>query len=189
MFLNYKELIRSAKFLRPAQQGETERIAEIEASSFPADEKAELAAIQMRRQQASEYFWVLGDEETGIIGYVNGTCTKLDVITHESMERHDSDGSTLVIHSVTIEERFRRKGHATFMLKAYMERIKQMHNIKLVLLLCKSQLLAFYRSCGFEIVGLSPVVHGVVSYVCRAIHSILLFILLLFFPIVIVILE
>lgn len=163
MFLNYKELLRSHKYLRPAQQNETERIAEIEASSFPADEKADLGAIRMRRQQASPYFWVLGDAETDIIGYVNGTCTNLDVITHESMETHVSDGSTLVIHSVTIEERFRRKGHATFMLKAYMDRIKDMPNIKLVLLLCKSQLLSFYKSCGFEIVGLSPVVHGAVS--------------------------
>lgn len=164
MPLNYKEKVAASKYLRVARYDETEQIAIIEAASFPPDEKATLEGIRLRQEEAGDYFMVLQyNISDGVIGYVNATCTTDNVITHESMERHEPEGKTLVIHSVTIDERYRRKGHATFMLKAYLEAMKPYTNIRRILLLCKGKLLSFYRACGFNIVGLSPVVHGAVS--------------------------
>lgn len=146
--------------MRLASGSETELIAHIEEQSFPPDEKASLEKIISRQRDAGEYFRVLVDSEDDIIGYVNGTCTRHTYVTHETMETHDPLGQTLVLHSVTIRPDSRRQGHATFMLRAYLESMKELNTINLVLLLCKADLCAFYIKCGFQLVGISSVVHG-----------------------------
>lgn len=162
--LRYSEKIRVAGVVRLATQEDIQIISAIEEESFPEDEKATLETIQMRCAGAGKYFYVLIDEkENELIGYVNGTCIEESYITHESMETHHPNGSTLVLHSVTVKSSYRRQGHATFLLRAYLELMEAERDIKSILLLCKSNLCRFYSNCGFQMVGVSSVVHGQVS--------------------------
>lgn len=55
-----------------------------------------------------------GDGE--LVGFVCGTCSQGEELSHESMHLHDPTGQTLCIHSVAVTEKFRRRGFATAML-------------------------------------------------------------------------
>ena len=68
--------------------------------------------------------------------------------------------ATLNIHSVVCGPNHRRKGVATAILQALLEKIKKDKKIKLVCLICKADLIQFYELNGFELIGPSPVVHG-----------------------------
>jgi hypothetical protein len=46
--------------MHPTLVEETTEIADIEAASYPADEKASPAGVAMRQQQAGAFFWTLG---------------------------------------------------------------------------------------------------------------------------------
>ncbi|CAN0519649.1 unnamed protein product, partial [Scytosiphon promiscuus] len=52
-----------------------------------------------------------------LVGFVCGTCSQGEELSHESMHLHDPTGQTLCIHSVAVAEKFRRRGYATAMLK------------------------------------------------------------------------
>jgi PhzF family phenazine biosynthesis protein len=95
-----------------------------------------------------------------VVGFVNGTCVVEPVITEESMSLHRPEGRYLVIHSVTVHSKFRRKGLGTQMLKDYIANVATYEEIDCLFLLCKANLLSFYVQCGFSLIGLSPVVHG-----------------------------
>lgn len=136
----------------------------IESEAFPADEAADLDGIKFRQRVAPEYFmkWIADDGT--IIGYVNGTKCIGSEITHESMSEHKPEGETLILHSVTISAPYRKQGHATNMLRAYMDAMYEKKadlGITKTLLLCKQNLRHFYEDkVGFEMIRVSPVVHG-----------------------------
>lgn len=107
-------------------------------------------------------------------GFVTGTLVAGE-LTEESMGTHDPLGTTLCIHSVVIEAAYRRNGFATAMLKEYVARIKRLvddsrkdrsssggpyRKVDKIALICKEVLVGLYKSCGFEVVGPSAVVHG-----------------------------
>lgn len=96
-----------------------------------------------------------------LLGFVNGTCTSEPTILHESMFTHDPNGKTLVIHSVVVAASNRRRGIGKRMLLEYVNRItRECPRVDKILLLSKPELLKFYISCGFEVVGPSSVIHG-----------------------------
>lgn len=72
---------------------------------------------------------------------------------------------------MVIAKEYRRKGLATTMLKYYVEEIKKNYtNIQNILLLCKYELIPFYRGCGFELIGPSSVEHGQTRWYEMKIH-------------------
>jgi GNAT superfamily N-acetyltransferase len=158
--LRFHEKVRASRDLRLVKNSEIDIVSKIEEDSFPEDEKASLEKILMRHETAGEYFRALVDVNDEIIGYINGTCIAQNYVTHESMETHDPQGQTLVLHSVTVRSDHRRQGHASFMLKAYLEAMKAESIVNSILLLCKADLCRFYANCGFQMVGVSSVVHG-----------------------------
>ncbi len=96
-------------------------------------------------------------------------------LTEESMSAHDPLGTTLCIHSVVIEEAYRRLGFAKAMLKEYVQRVQALvdesrkdrsssggpyRKVNKIALICKAGLVGLYASCGFKEVGPSAVVHG-----------------------------
>ena len=102
-----------------------------------------------------------GDQADTLVGYTCGTLTTADVLTHESMSRHDPEAQTLCIHSVSVAAEHQRKGIARRMLKAYLQYVQQTSpQIESVQLICKKVLIPLYLSAGFTLVGPSPVVHG-----------------------------
>jgi ribosomal protein S18 acetylase RimI-like enzyme len=148
--------------IRNVAQDDVSRVAELEANSFPYDEAASEETIRKRQSTAGKYFFVIKAKDSDkCLGFINATCIVGETITHESMTEHVAEGKTLVIHSVTISLECRRKGVGSFMLKDYVNRIaRDCREISKILLLSKAYLLRYYVSCGFSLVGLSPVEHG-----------------------------
>lgn len=137
----------------------------IEAESYPADEAASLESLEYRLENAPSYFQcaILNDS---IIGFI--CSTRCDSFQEESMSSHVPTGIYLAIHSVVVEESYRRKGVATAMLTQYLETVQRHVNeenglgsgIQSVVLIAKKELLGFYVNCGFEVIRPSAIVHG-----------------------------
>lgn len=96
-----------------------------------------------------------------LVGYICGTLTTADTLTHESMSTHDGEGHTLRIHSVCVAAEYQRKGIASRMLKAYLQFVQQScPQVFSIQLICKKNLVSLYESAGFTLKGPSSVVHG-----------------------------
>ncbi|KAL7541985.1 hypothetical protein ACHAXR_011696 [Thalassiosira sp. AJA248-18] len=100
-----------------------------------------------------------------IIGFV--CATRCKSFKAEAMKTHDGTGKILAIHSVVVQEQYRKCGVASAMLQDYvsaMERLNNKGNLKVkmekIVLMAKKDLLAFYVRNGFKAMGVSPVVHG-----------------------------
>ncbi len=161
--MNFFEQYIAEYFICRAQPEEILELSQIEYESYPPDESASYERMMMRQEVASDYFWTFS-YNNNIIGFINGTCSSHDEIHHESMASHDTTGHNLVIHSVVTKSSFRHKGFGSFMLKSYINKIKNLGFIKKIMLLAKGNLLGFYSSCGFRVIGISSVSHGKVLY-------------------------
>eukprot|EP00547_Thalassionema_nitzschioides_P012874 CAMPEP_0194259834 /NCGR_PEP_ID=MMETSP0158-20130606/44471_1 /TAXON_ID=33649 /ORGANISM="Thalassionema nitzschioides, Strain L26-B" /LENGTH=319 /DNA_ID=CAMNT_0038999779 /DNA_START=15 /DNA_END=977 /DNA_ORIENTATION=+ len=131
----------------------------IESNSYPSDEAASFESLQYRQEKALPYFLcALVDDK--IVGFI--CATRTNQFEEESMSTHDNDGKLLAIHSVVVEESYRRKGIATAMLKAYLDKVQRENNgsIQAIVLLAKEHLLGFYVKCGFVANRASPIIHG-----------------------------
>lgn len=133
----------------------------IESASYPPDEAATLKSLTYRQANALDYFQCTILDGNEIIGFV--CSTRCESFEAESMSTHVPTGPLLAIHSVVIQEKYRRQGIATAMLKAYLEKV-QLENvdgsIQSFVLLSKANLLGFYVNCGFRVNRPSPIVHG-----------------------------
>lgn len=158
---------------RHVQIEDMPRCYEIESSSYPEDEAATLEKLIYRQQHAGEYFICVTkpQDETSdsehIIGFI--CSTRCSEFTEESMSEHAATGSILAIHSVVIDEKYRRQGVASAMLKEYLTQMISFSSLvastgtngfSRILLLAKSHLLSFYVDCGFAVLHPSPIVHG-----------------------------
>ncbi|CAM9592686.1 unnamed protein product [Ectocarpus sp. 4 AP-2014] len=161
--------------VRGLSEANLPKAVEIETASYPEDEAASPENMRFRRTNADDFFLEAtlktagesggggggGGEEEELVGFVCGTCSQGEELSHESMHLHDPNGQTLCIHSVVVAEKFRRRGYATEMLKAYVESVALTQpGVRRVCLIAKAGLLGMYASCGFSLKGLSPVVHG-----------------------------
>ena len=182
------------------------RVTTMERASYPADEAASAVSLEMRQREAGEFFMVaravdsmdssglegarasnasgtaaaehaaLDADARSIVGYVCGTLASGDVLDESTMSSHDPSGDVLAIHSVCVDERFRRRGVAASALAHYVARWivhdeTQNENddtttttttkVRRVRLLCKENLIPFYeRYGGFALEGASAVEHG-----------------------------
>lgn len=155
----------------------------LEKASYPSDEAASRSQLQYRQHHAAAFFRCaikvdIASEEKDegivveknvdslrgmgeIIGYV--TATRCHQFTEESMKVHHPNGSLLAIHSVVVDENYRRQGTGLAMLKEYIETLRKMdmvHGIKKVVLLSKMEKVPFYIQAGFKVMGESKIVHG-----------------------------
>jgi predicted PhzF superfamily epimerase YddE/YHI9 len=87
------------------------------------------------------------------------------------MRHHDSNGRYLAIHSVAVDEKYRKCGVGSAMLKDYweaMERWNKSHverkkaavPMEKIVMIAKKELLAFYVRNGFSVTKVSDIVHG-----------------------------
>ena len=133
----------------------------IEAASYPADEAASRDNLEKRLRDAAPYFYGAFDDSSGALrGFVCGTCTSSEALTEEAMSTHEPDGAVLCIHSVVVDEAYRRRGVGAWMLRSYLAEVAAAGRVRTVLLLCKPHLEAYYASAGFASLGDSGVSHG-----------------------------
>jgi len=140
---------------------ETNQIFLVEKASYPADEYASEETIQFRANEARQFFLVCMSNEGEVAGFINGTLTTSKNLDHDAMSTHDPNGSNLCIHSVCVEEGWRRRKVATNLLRHYVRIMKHLcPSLPLISLICKRHLIPFYQSCGFHMIGPSLVVWG-----------------------------
>ncbi|KAL3797834.1 hypothetical protein HJC23_006872 [Cyclotella cryptica] len=135
----------SRLIFRTVQPTDVPRCHSIESSSYPPDEAASKSDLQYRQHHAASYFRCafLIDEPgatsgdaggyghllsvTGcIVGYI--CSTRCNSFTARSLKHHDPNGKYLAIHSVAVDEKYRKLGVGSAMLKDYwevMERLNQ----------------------------------------------------------------
>jgi len=144
-------------FMRVAEP-HLERAYAIESAGYPEDEAATKEKLLLRIRDAPQYFYG-AFEGSQLLGFVCGTLSTQEQLTEEAMSVHEPDGTTLCIHSVVVDEPWRRKGLATWMLQEYLAQVGEAGASR-VLLICKEHLLGFYTKAGFANLGLSEIVHG-----------------------------
>ena len=99
-----------------------------------------------------------------IVGFV--CSTRCDSFTAESMTTHVATGRYLAVHSVVVDEKYRRLGVASAMLQDYVRQMTRLNDlgthgpIDAMVLLAKRELLGFYLDNGFRATRPSPIVHG-----------------------------
>jgi len=162
----------------PCRRRDLARVTTLERASYPVDEAASAARLEMRQREAGDFFMVaraggvnddaLDDPEEdeaddaldadarSIVGYVCGTLASGDVLDESTMATHDPSGDVLAIHSVCVDARFRRRGVGESALRHYVtrwivhddENDETTHKVRRVRLLCKEHLIGFYERSG-----------------------------------------
>ncbi|KAA0158381.1 hypothetical protein FNF31_05451 [Cafeteria roenbergensis] len=149
---------------RLACLAELDDLFSLEEASYPADEMASRAKLELRLTVAGDFFFVMREaaphgSHGPVVGYVCGTLAK--ALTEESMAEHDPEGRLLCIHSVVVAPRWRRRGVAAWMVRQYCSRVAQMQRqVDAFALLSKEPNAPLYERCGFESLGDSGVDHG-----------------------------
>ncbi|KAF9188378.1 hypothetical protein BGZ51_000624 [Haplosporangium sp. Z 767] len=140
----------------------------IEIEEYPEDEAATLKSLTFRQANAPELFQGCYIDGT-LVGYVVSTLASGNHLTHDSMSVHEPQGNAVCIHSVCVAKAYQRRGIARAMLKEYLARVKRLNHASSssgtgrqdrVLLIAHKELTGLYSGAGFEMVGLSEVVHG-----------------------------
>ena len=140
-----------------------DRCSEIERACFPASEAASRESIALRIVGYPEGFLVLEKmDEEEVIGFINGGAIHDEDLSNEELkvlEGHDPDAPNLVVFSVSVHPDYQGRGLSTPLLHAYFERAAGLGK-RSILLICKRDLVAYYRRFGFEDLGRSPSSHG-----------------------------
>ena len=97
-----------------------------------------------------------------IIGIINGTSTDKEDISDEALKDmvdFENDGKNIVIFSVAILPEFQGQGISKPLLKKFINTSKEMKKKK-ILLICKENLVRYYKKFGFIYIGKSKSNHG-----------------------------
>eukprot|EP00635_Sarcinochrysidales_sp_CCMP3193_P007490 CAMPEP_0118910954 /NCGR_PEP_ID=MMETSP1166-20130328/12869_1 /TAXON_ID=1104430 /ORGANISM="Chrysoreinhardia sp, Strain CCMP3193" /LENGTH=440 /DNA_ID=CAMNT_0006850429 /DNA_START=43 /DNA_END=1365 /DNA_ORIENTATION=+ len=142
--------------LRPTTARDLAAVTALERASYPSAEAASAERLASRLSEAGDYFRTMVLDEEEVVGFICGT--RCDEFTEEAMATHDPSGRLLAIHSVVVDERYRRRGLASTALKWYLDEV----DVTEVRLIAKANLLGLYSSgvVGFEVCGVSKIVHG-----------------------------
>ena len=144
--------------LRPALREDVDALYALEAASYPADEAASRDALAYRQREAGDFFRVVTVDDDDCAGFVCGT--RCATFEEESMAKHDPSGNILAIHSVVVKPALRRRGIALRALRRYVHDVRRGRTCATIALIAKAPLLPLYRKAGFEVQGLSEIVHG-----------------------------
>ena len=167
--IEFDSFLSSIQF-RPAAAEDIPRCFEIESASYPSDEAATMESLVNRQKYACDYFLLCTNNNgQDILGFI--CATRCHEFTEESMSAlHDPTGPLLAVHSVVIDENYRRKGLATKLMNQYVQKILEHERdnqsatdtvpIASIVLLAKQHLLGFYVRCGYKVNRPSPIVHG-----------------------------
>ena len=168
-----QEILRSGgdrMRIRHANMQDLDRLAEIEAASYPAAEGASRQSLEGRLQYYPDHFWLLESDNGQITAFVNGFATMEKDLTDEMYDQpqmHDAEGDWQMIFSVVTDPRYRKQGYTGILLRQVISDAGKGHR-KGIVLTCKERLIPFYSKFGFQNEGVSESVHGnVVWYQMR----------------------
>ena len=147
--------------IRNVAESDLDRCFEIEQVSYEGDEAATRKKIRKRIRQYPEGFIVL-DLNGMVVGFINcGATDNVDLANEEFKDLigHESNGKHIVIFSVVVHKDFQGKGFAGKLLADFINRIKRMQK-RSIHLICRDNLIEFYKKYGFEYIRKSDSTHG-----------------------------
>lgn len=146
---------------RRACPQDAERCYEIESTAYEGDEAATLAKIRKRIAEYPEGFLVM--ERGGqVIGFINSGCAHEVVMSDEAFKElvgHSASAPNVVIMSVVIDPAFQGRGHATVMMRTFVERMRQAGK-QTIHLMCKDRHVGLYTHLGYRYIRPSASDHG-----------------------------
>ena len=93
-----------------------------------------------------------------VVGFVNSGATHKDDISDEAFKEmvgHEAAGQNIVIFSLAVQPEFQGQGIARELMRRFIETARALKKER-ILLLCKSELVPYYRQYGFIHRGASP---------------------------------
>jgi ribosomal protein S18 acetylase RimI-like enzyme len=147
-------------FRRPIA-ADASRCFQIETTAYEGDEAATREKIALRIAQYPEGF-LLMECEGEVIGFINSGCADRVVMADEAFKElvgHDPRAPNVVIMSVVIDPAQQGKGFATPLMRAFIDRMRQMGK-KTIHLMCKERHVALYERFGYRYVKPSASDHG-----------------------------
>ena len=147
--------------IRHVKDDDLDRLATIEAASYPKAEAASRESIKKRMESFPECFWIL--EEDGVIkSFINGMATDEEDLTdimYDDASMHKKDGKWQMIFSVVTEKSYRGQGLAKQVMNKVIEDCRA-RGRKGIVLTCKDGLRLFYKEFGYKDEGISQSNHG-----------------------------
>ena len=140
-------------------------IAAVEAECFPPAEAATEKEFIERVKYYGNHFWLMY-EAGKLIAFVDGFVTDEPDLTDEMYENaamHNENGAWQMIFGVNTLPAYRRQGFAGQLLKQAIADARKQGRLGLVLT-CKDALIHYYASFGFVNEGISPSIHGGVTW-------------------------
>ena len=151
--------------IRTATIEDLDAVTTVEAECFPPSEAATRADFEHRLSHYGDHFWLMFDESK-LIAFVDGMVTDEKDLTDEMYENarmHKETGAWQMIFGVNTLPAYRRQGFAGQLLKQAIADARKQGRLGLVLT-CKDALIHYYASFGFVNEGISPSIHGGVTW-------------------------
>ncbi len=116
----------------------------------------------LRRIRLFSEGFIVADLGGSIIGMINSGSTDSEDLTKEEFKEmigHNINGKNMVIFSLAVLPEFRGHGVSKKLMEKFVEASRELKKEK-ILLICKSELIPYYRHLGFVYFGKSQSVHG-----------------------------
>jgi len=140
--------------------GDLDRCFAIESACY-GPEGATRQRIKKRIEQYPRGFLV-AEQNRQVVGIVNSGSTNKDDISNEALKDmigHDPTGSNIVIFSLAVSPQFQNRGISKKLMHGFIDTSRTLYK-DCILLLCKSELIPYYRQYGFIDRGQSKSMHG-----------------------------
>ncbi len=106
--------------------------------------------------------FLIAESKEGVIGFINSASTDKEDIADETLKDmvgHDNNGVNMVIFSLAVLPEFQGNGISRRLMARFIEVSMDLKKEK-ILLICKSELVSYYKNYGFLYGGKSKSNHG-----------------------------
>lgn len=150
----------SEMLVRRVTMDDLDRCFAIESACY-GPEGATRERIKKRIEQYPQGFLV-AEQNRQVVGFVNSGSTCKDDISDEALKDmigHDPVGKNIVIFSLAVAPQFQNRGISKKLMHGFIDTSRSL-NKDCILLLCKPELIPYYRQFGFIDRGQSKSMHG-----------------------------
>ena len=149
------------ELIRQVRPEDLKALTEMEWICFPQAEAAGEESLKERIATFPESFFVAQQGEK-LIGMINGCVTNQETISDDLFENaglHCPDGSWQAIFGLDVLPEYRRHGVAARLMERMIAHARDMGR-KGLILTCKTHLIHYYETFGYQNQGISASVHG-----------------------------
>ena len=147
--------------IRHVHPSDLEECHAVEISGFPPEEAASRETIRLRIASFPDGFLV-AEVNGRVVGILNSAATDKEDISDEELKQligHDPAGKNMVVFALAVLPEFRKRGAARRLMESFVEEARA-RGKKIILLLCKTHLIAYYERLGFVHTAKSSSTHG-----------------------------